>query len=684
MPPTDWGDLILEDLDDPFSAALDDNNAGSDVAEADSSARSVGQSSSEQAVASSPCWGFLISGVTGACTPGFSGKGRFAMRVCPACTASGIQVDAQRCRLITPAAMEAYKNPSSHGLWAFRDGLPFRVVNQTTRCSGYPIVIVRDLDAAHLLEGEVALVPPSYLKEGRLHLVVAKGTFVPTTHLANSEMAADSTGHGASASSSSSALQAPVPLPLALSAPPPPDGGSLSRSQEGAFKRARHETSSSLDAEVPQEGAVGQPATVGQSSSSAAETATVARESLLSLTSLHGQLTMQLQATLVAASGQIHAGSPALAEYQATLQRLIAPLSEATGLLQQLTSSLPLPEGGETPSAYEGFRPHTGPSFPPSPPVTSSTNVGDHRLLHIPMTSTPATGADADWVHNSDDAHGKPAEYFICDSWAVLTPFFWPLFLGQMVQRITRSRGACLTTIIYLGTGNIFFFLLLGTWALSLIFDAGQQLTLQNFVAGNEDPPQAHAYDLYEKDHYRRVFHSSFMLLVPNQTVVDWDELSSSPMQCKQLLYATLVDQARMTLGGVAAPTNQTEREELSADMLPFCAMMAYGIMTSQADYLKVRFSLENMASMGFLSWGVICFIFSLLIAYTRRREGIRTERWGPVQDILYVMYCLPCAVSWLIRTESSIGAGIHRQWSLLSPVGWGSEETAEILPVHM
>ena len=64
------------------------------------------------------CWGSVISHHTTACTPGFiEGSGHFRNKFCPACVATGLNIEGGRARLL-PADAGRYTNPSSHGCWA--------------------------------------------------------------------------------------------------------------------------------------------------------------------------------------------------------------------------------------------------------------------------------------------------------------------------------------------------------------------------------------------------------------------------------------------------------------------------------------------------------------------------------------------------------------------------------------
>ena len=60
----------------------------------------------------------------------------------------------------------------------------------------------------------------------------------------------------------------------------------------------------------------------------------------------------------------------------------------------------------------------------------------------------------------------------------------------------------------------------------------------------------------------------------------------------------------------------------------------------------------------------------------------MRTGRCAFLADLMYAMFCCPCAVSWIMRTEKGATLGDARKWRLLSPLG-ANDET-EILPIHV
>ena len=129
------------------------------------------------------CWGYLLCGGTSPCTPGFVGsKGAFRKRLCPACVRDGLCIDPSRVRVLDEAERAAFANDPCHGMWTSLPlGCALRVVNQTARCTGSPLLIFRDAHAASTTCDGVRAVPAEWLdRSGLLHLTVSNNTLVPS------------------------------------------------------------------------------------------------------------------------------------------------------------------------------------------------------------------------------------------------------------------------------------------------------------------------------------------------------------------------------------------------------------------------------------------------------------------------------------------------------------------------
>ena len=128
---------------------------------------------------SQPCWGQLISGGHSQCDANFStATGHFKKKLCAACAANGISVCPSRARLLPPDDVKKYVNPTSHHFWSRKHGLVYRVINQTNRCTGSPILIAFGND--ELDEMGFEPIPDSLVEDGALHLILSKGTLVPS------------------------------------------------------------------------------------------------------------------------------------------------------------------------------------------------------------------------------------------------------------------------------------------------------------------------------------------------------------------------------------------------------------------------------------------------------------------------------------------------------------------------
>ena len=128
---------------------------------------------------SQPCWGHLLSGGHSQCDANFStAAGHFIKKFCATCAENGISVCPSRARLLPPDDVKKYVNPTSHHFWSRKHGLVYRVINQTNRCTGSPILIAFGND--ELDEMGFEPIPDSLVEDGALHLILSKGTLVPS------------------------------------------------------------------------------------------------------------------------------------------------------------------------------------------------------------------------------------------------------------------------------------------------------------------------------------------------------------------------------------------------------------------------------------------------------------------------------------------------------------------------
>ena len=131
------------------------------------------------------CWGPLIGCPASPCTVGFVkpvNPGHFKNKFCPNCRAHGLRLPAERVRALTPALVQQLKNAKGEGLWTSDAALgrtaSFRLCNHTAKCSGPPLLVLRD--AAAVPQLPFADLPPFLVEQGTILLRVSKGTLVPS------------------------------------------------------------------------------------------------------------------------------------------------------------------------------------------------------------------------------------------------------------------------------------------------------------------------------------------------------------------------------------------------------------------------------------------------------------------------------------------------------------------------
>ena len=135
---------------------------------------------SEERVDEKQCWGGLLLGDGADCTPNFvSTKGHFKNKLCPNCQRDGICIPASRMCSLSSEAVAAVQNRSETGVWNTANRFAelsdsFRIINHTARCVGHKLMILR----GQAPEGSMP-VPAPWIKDGRVHLILSKGTLVP-------------------------------------------------------------------------------------------------------------------------------------------------------------------------------------------------------------------------------------------------------------------------------------------------------------------------------------------------------------------------------------------------------------------------------------------------------------------------------------------------------------------------
>ena len=371
------------------------------------------------------CWGYELTNGGTTCTVGFSlGVGHFQGKFCPSCIATGIQIEAARA-LLLPEGTTSIANMSGPSTYSGDRGILYRLVNQTHRCKGAAILILRSpADAVAL---GFPRVPESLLVSGRLHLSVVNGTLVPTAHLTRARSVGDRPTH---------ALSAMVSLPSCSSnsASVGEVGGSDYGSTSGSSVADAHEQAggqslrslrkqSRVDTCQAASGSGGHPS---------------GSNVLLHLATLHAQASSSLQEALDVLADSTDARVQA---YHSALRGTLQVLAQAAEASQLATRSLPVASPG-------AIAPGTGLSFPPSPPFTAWTAtrrpacgdeslVGHVRLQHGELTPPEEPHASSVRVPST----WRP--YFVCDRYSILACFCGPVLFGQLWQRHTRTRHSC-------------------------------------------------------------------------------------------------------------------------------------------------------------------------------------------------------------------------------------------------
>lgn len=286
------------------------------------------------------------------------------------------------------------------------------------------------------------------------------------------------------------------------------------------------------------------------------------------------------------------------------------------------------------------------------------------------------------------------SDYYACDQHALMAMCCWPIVIAQLLQRLTRSKGMCCTTslaisVVFL-SGILVITLVLVRAAIVISHTAHDLPSIyETRLQVDVDIAEAHRQLLIPNDLttgvsnleewvYPRVFDDSFRALVPATMAgdLDWDDLRGNVQPCKRLLQEVLVAHAGRALGlidlvNVSAP-----------GLIPFCGVMAYQMSQQEYTYLWIYAMAANYLNMFWLGSLCLYFLVVALIQVVRRREGIVAKGRCPVLgDLLYAAFCLPCALSWIIRTEKGVAYGHTRRWKLLSPLG--ADDEAEVLPVH-
>ena len=342
---------MLPEIDDELRVALSGNAGG------------VPQPKRRRhrANASCSCWGALLVESDLLCTPGFVAQtGHFKNHFCAACMDHGIAFDASRARESTGGS---FPNGHSSGPWTvLPDGCKYRMINQTARCSGRPLLLFKH-EVPAFLEG--LPVPNGFVTSaGVLQLSVTNGTLVPhQVEELSSQSVSHSIGHPTLVGStdSGSGGGAYASMPGSSESPPPSE---MTTSASGVVSRAGDKSGPSGEVEG------------GYSNGDVDGIDCVA--DVQSLSRAHAQL-----AAMIRRHQLPRDAPPSLARADAAMQALLEPLEASQ---RQLHTALMELQG-----ASVGNR-ACADSSPPSPPATTSTqraNTSSHRVSRTHPLADP-------------------------------------------------------------------------------------------------------------------------------------------------------------------------------------------------------------------------------------------------------------------------------------------------------
>ena len=164
---------------------LDDELVASELEQllSDDAVSSLLDSSKEHGHTDSLCWGGALQGDTSCCTPGFVPQpGHFKNKLCPRCRRDGIVIPHERICALSASDSEINTNLRSTGLWTPMGSTMCRLINHTAKCTGPPLLILRDprADCASRVPIPSGWLAPDGLS---MKLVVALGTLRPASAL---------------------------------------------------------------------------------------------------------------------------------------------------------------------------------------------------------------------------------------------------------------------------------------------------------------------------------------------------------------------------------------------------------------------------------------------------------------------------------------------------------------------
>lgn len=156
-----------------------------------------GASTSSSSELDGECWGGILKALNAgktppppSCTAGFvMGRGHLKNKFCPRCTEEGFSIHLSHVRGLTPQLEAAFRNARMQGLWTSAPevcDIQFRVVNNTSKACGPKLIVFRSppTSPAHAFWfGPLSAKVGESVEDGRLPMVVSKGTIVPLAEL---------------------------------------------------------------------------------------------------------------------------------------------------------------------------------------------------------------------------------------------------------------------------------------------------------------------------------------------------------------------------------------------------------------------------------------------------------------------------------------------------------------------
>jgi hypothetical protein len=266
------------------------------------------------------CWGQELTYGGTTCTVGFSpGVGHFKGKFCPTCIATGLSLDPSRA-LLLPDGGASFANKPGPSFYSEEGGIIYRLINQTHRCEGAAILLLRSSADAPALG--LARVPDSLLVLGRLHLSLAKGTLVPTASLAKARHVWTHATSAAVSATERDGRSSPT------SSSGDRDGSSSDQNDSSVSASSSFNKRSRIEMGDDASSSRACPSPSGEQSGN----------ELLDLATLHAQVGSSLQASLALAASST---DPNVQAYRAALLGVLSPLEQAAEALQRAIHSRP-------------------------------------------------------------------------------------------------------------------------------------------------------------------------------------------------------------------------------------------------------------------------------------------------------------------------------------------------------